>query len=323
MKSDISIIVPIYNAEDYVENCINSLINQTKTEIEIILINDGSTDSTDGIIRKYSDKRIKYFSNKNQGIGKTRNFGISKATSNYIMFCDSDDYYEPNMCEIMYDTAKKEDLDLVICDFYREYENGKVEPEHLPTFKYTNLEEMPSLIRTINLAPWNKLYKKSLLIDNNIYFEENLKYEDTPFVAKAIGCATRIGKVDKCLNHYLIREQSETTVRDRRCFDIIKIIDIVRSYYKGKRYLKEDLDKLTVRVLTNYTIQQRVQIDPKVADEFIDEAFAYLKKEVPDYKNKKYYENRSAFKRKIEKSKFLTKIYCKTYQTTKRKESKK
>ncbi len=314
MKSDISIIVPIYNAEKYIEKCINSLVNQTKKELEFILINDGSTDNTEKVIKLFKDKRIKYFKNENQGIGKTRNFGLAQATGKYIMFCDSDDYYELNMCELMFEQAEKNDLDLVICDFYREYDNGKVEPERLPTFKYTTLQETPSLIRTINLAPWNKMYKRNLIIENNIYFEEKLKYEDTPFVAKTLGCANKIGKIDKCLNHYIIHEQSETTIRDRRCFDILKILDIIRNYYKDKKYIKEDLDKLTVRVITNYTIQQRVQIDSKVGEEFIDEAFEYLKREVPDYKNKKYYKDRNMFKRTIEKNKTLTKIYCKIYK---------
>ena len=82
MKSniDVSIIIPIYNAEKYIKQCIDSLLNQTKKEIELILINDGSTDNTDKIIKEYKDDRIKYFKNKNQGIGKTRNFGIEKAT---------------------------------------------------------------------------------------------------------------------------------------------------------------------------------------------------------------------------------------------------
>ncbi len=313
MKSDISIIVPIYNAEKYINKCIDSLINQTKKEIEIILINDGSTDNTEKLLKLNKDKRIKYFKNTNQGIGKTRNFGISKATSKYIMFCDSDDYYEPNMCELMYKEIEDNNLDLVICDFYREYDNGTIEPERIPTFAYTSLKEKPNLIRTVNLSPWNKIYKKDLLVNNKIYFEESLKYEDTPFVAKALDCANKIGKIDKCLNHYLIHEQSETTIRDRRCFDILKIMDIIRTYFKDKKYIKEDLDKLTVRVITNYTIQQRVQKDPKVAKEFIDEAFKYLKKEVPNYKNNKYYPERGFLRRTIEKNKTLTKIYCKFY----------
>ena len=89
--ADISIIVPIYNAEKYLNKCLDSLLNQTKKELEFVLINDGSTDKTDSIIKSYNDKRIKYFKNKNQGIGKTRNFGISKSSGKYIMFLDNDD----------------------------------------------------------------------------------------------------------------------------------------------------------------------------------------------------------------------------------------
>ena len=314
---DISIIVPIYNAEKYLNKCIDSLINQTKKELEFILINDGSTDNTLKILKKYKDKRIKLFSNKNQGIGKTRNFGISKATSKYIMFCDSDDYYEPNMCELMFNEAEKKNLDIVICDFYKEYDSGKVEPFKVASFDYTTLKETPSLIRTINLAPWNKIYKSELIKENNIMFEEKLKYEDTPFVAKALDCAKKIGKIDKCLNHYIVHEQSETTIRDRRCFDIIKIVDILRNYFKDKDYIKEELDKWTVRTITNYTIQQRDQIDKEVGEEFIEEAFSYLKREVPDYKNNKYYNDRNIFKRTIEKNKKLTKMYCMMYKIIK------
>ena len=91
-RKDVSIIIPIYNASKYLKRCLDSVINQTKTELEIILINDGSTDNSEEIIKGYKDKRIRYFKNKNQGIGKTRNFGITKATGKYIMFLDSDDF---------------------------------------------------------------------------------------------------------------------------------------------------------------------------------------------------------------------------------------
>ena len=99
---DISIIVPIYNAEKYISKCLDSIINQTKKELEIILINDGSTDRTEEIIKKYQDKRIRYFKNKNQGIGKTRNFGIDKAKGKYLLFLDSDDFLVENACELLY-----------------------------------------------------------------------------------------------------------------------------------------------------------------------------------------------------------------------------
>jgi len=311
---DISVIVPIYNAEKYLNKCVDSLINQTKKELEFILVNDGSTDKTEEIIKSYKDSRIKYFKNKNQGIGKTRNFGIEKATGKYIMFLDSDDYLKNNACEILYKSVEKTDADLAICDFCKIYDSGVEEKIKLLSFKPTTLRKTPSLVNEINLAPWNKLYKKELITKNKIKFVENLKYEDAPFVIEAFSKAGKIIKVDEYLNYYLIHGNSETTVRDKRCFDILKIIDLIRKNTKNEAYLQEEINKLTVRIITNYTIQQRNQKDKNVGLDFIDEAFSYLEKEVPDYKNNKYFKNRSILKRTIEKSKFLTKLYCKIYR---------
>ena len=311
-KKDISIIVPIYNAEKYLDKCLDSIINQTKKELEIILVNDGSTDQTEKIIEKYKDKRIKYYKNKNQGIGKTRNFGIEKATGKYIMFLDSDDWLDLTACEKMYLKAKNDKLDIVICDYYRYFDSGEKEEVKLPNFKNSSLKKNPDIICE-HLSPWAKLYKRDLIIKNNIRFVENLKYEDAPFVIESLDKATKIGKVNEPLNYYVIHEQSETTIRDKKVFDIIKIVDKIRKYTKNKEYLKDKIDKLTVRILTNYTIQQRMQEDKKIGLKFIDEAFEYLKKEVPDYKGNRYYENRTFIKRTIEKNKTLTKIYVKLY----------
>ena len=310
---DISIVVPIYNAEKYLNKCIDSLINQTKKEIEIILINDGSTDASEKIIKKYKDTRIKYFKNKNQGIGKTRNFGIEKATGKYLLFVDSDDYLELNACEELYKKAKKDKCDIVVCDFYKIYDDKK-EKIKLPSFKSTTLKKSPELLLDINLAPWNKLYKTELVKENNIKFVEKLKYEDAPFVAEALDKANKISKLDKYLNYYVIHGNSETTVRDKRVFDIIKIVDMIRTYFKDKKYIKESLDKLTVRILTNYNIQQRNQKEKKVGMKFINESFDYLEKEVPNYKDNKYYQNRGFVKKTIERSKILSKLYCLLYK---------
>lgn len=309
----ISVIVPIYNAEKCIKKCIESILNQTKKELEIILINDGSTDNTEKVIKSYKDSRIKYYKNKNQGIGKTRNFGIEKASGEYIMFLDSDDYMSENECELLYNKCLEEDLDVCICDFYKVFDDRKEEVK-LPSFKSSSLKENPDII-TEYLNPWGKIYRRSMLIDNKIRFVEDLKYEDAPFVIEAFCSAKRIGKIDECLHYYVIHNNSETTVRDERCFDILKIVDKIRKYTKDKEYLKDKIDKLTVRIITNYTIQQRNQKDKKVAISFIDKAFDYLEKEVPDYKKNKYYENRG-IKKIIEKNKTLTKIYCNFYRRT-------
>ena len=308
-KDKISIIVPIYNTGKYLKKCIDSLINQTYDNLEIILINDGSKDNSSETIKSYNDKRIKYFNKKNEGIGKTRNFGIEKATGDYLMFIDSDDYISDKCCEEFINNANKKKSDLIVSDYYKD-KNGKLECIKLDDFKDSTLKENNKLLLIINHGPCNKLYKRSLIIDNKIRFNEEYKYEDTPFVIECIDKAKKISKINEALSYYCIHSNSETTVRDKRVFDILKIVDIVRNNLKDKGYLKDTLDEYTVDILTNYTIQMRYQQDKKIRNKFIDNAFDYLKENVKDYKSKKYYKNKSFIRRQIERHKGLTKLYC-------------
>ena len=309
--TDISIVVPIYNAEAYLNKCIDSLINQTKKNIEIILVNDGSTDKSEEIIKSYKDKRIKYYKNKNKGIGYTRNFGIDKSNSKYIMFLDSDDYLDVNACEKLFNKIEKDSSDVVVSDFIITH-NGTEKKEVINDFKKTNLDKNSSIILNINLSPWNKIYSSKLIKDNNIRFPEDIKYEDVLFVLECLDKANNISKLNKALNYYIVRDNSETKTYDKKVFDILEVVKRFRSYFNN-RY-KEDIDKLTVKILTNYTIQQRYQVSIKDGYKFIDKVFNLFEKEIPDYKNNKYYEDRPFLKRTIEKSKLLTKIYIKLYK---------
>lgn len=308
-KIDISIIVPIYNTEKYLKKCLDSLINQTKENIEFILINDGSTDKSEEIIKSYNDKRIKYYKNKNRGIGKTRNFGIEKSNGEYLMFIDSDDYVSNNCCEEMYKKAKDEKADIVVADYYKEME-GKIEYFKLQDFETSSLDENTELLHIINTGPCNKIYKRSLVLDSGALFDEQYKYEDTPFVMKCIKYAKKICKINEAYSYYCIHSKSETTIRDERVFDILEIVKIVRGYYNDDKKYRESLDIFTVDLITNYTIQQRYQKNKKIRNKFIDACFDFMKKNIKDYKNKKYYQNKGLLRRKIESSKILTKLYC-------------
>ena len=310
---DISIIVPIYNASKYLKKCLDSLVNQTKKELEFILINDGSTDDSESIIKSYNDNRIKYFKRSNHGIGKTRNFGINKSTGKYIMFLDSDDYLEEDACELLYKKIEKDNLDLVVCDFYKVINNSN-NLEKITNFKNTSLKDNPNLLLDINLAPWNKIYRSDLIKNNNIKFIEDLKYEDAPFVALALLKSKKIGKVDKPLINYTIHDSSETTVRDKRVFDIIKIVDIIRNHFKDYTWSREVIDTLTIKILVNYNIQQRVIKDKNIRNKFIDDTFYYFEKNIPNYKSNIYFKERTMLKSFIEKSKALSKLYCDLYR---------
>lgn len=311
----VSVIVPVYNTEKYLKNCIDSLLKQNFEDYEIIVINDLSPGNAEEIIKSYNDKKIVYIKNKtNKGIGYNRNLGIKKAKGEYVCFIDSDDYVREDFISKMYNYSKENNLDLCVCDYVNVDEEGnKLKEFNLSDFCITNYEENNKILCEINLAPWNKLYKKDMLVKNKIEFSETLKYEDLSFVALSIKNSKKIGKITEQLNYYTIHNNSETTTRDKRVFDIFKQLDIVRNEYKSGKYL----DELTVSVLLNYTIQQRYQIDKNIQSKFIDDAFKYLNDNNIDYKHSEYIKNRSFLKSLIEKNKFITKIYCKIYSMLK------
>lgn len=124
----VSIILPVYNVEKYIDRCLKSLVNQTMKEIEILIINDGTLDKSMEICEKYAkiDQRIKIYNKDNEGLGLTRNYGLKRASGEYICFVDSDDYVTDDMCELLYATAKKYEADIVYGGIYRDNNEGKI-----------------------------------------------------------------------------------------------------------------------------------------------------------------------------------------------------
>ncbi|MBQ9012800.1 MAG: glycosyltransferase family 2 protein [Bacilli bacterium] len=317
----VSVIVPAYNTEKYLKKCLDSLVKQTLDDIEIIVINDCSTDKTKDILEKYKRKykNIKVINNKtNKGIGYNRNLGIKKAKGEFISFIDSDDYVDITMYEKMYNKAKCDKLDLVICNFYNnlEHEDGNTEkmtPKNLiPYFENTTLKNNPDLLLKVELAPWNKLYKKELL--DGVWFPEDLKYEDAIVVIKSLNRAKKIGMVDDMLNYYLIRDKGETGTMNEKVFDILTVSKMIVEELKSANYydeIKSEVEAMTIRNLFRYTLQQRKQKDKVVANKFIDDVFNFLNSEFPNWKKNKYFRKRNVLKRMIESSKILTKTYIK------------
>lgn len=305
----VSVIVPIYNSEKFLKKCLDSLVSQTLTDMEFILINDGSVDSSDSIIKSYDDSRIRYFKRSNHGIGATRNFGLKHAEGEYIGFLDSDDYVSSDMYEKLYNKCIKDKLDIAICDFYKI--SDSVEEVKLIDFGIIDLNSKPNLLMDINLAPWNKLYKKSIC--SNVLYPVGIKYEDTPWVAKVMSKASRIGKLNECLYYYIVHNGSETTVVDSRVYDIFKITDILLSDLGSKEYLKSSVNDLVVYLITKYTVSQRYLKSKRERDKFIDYAFVYLNKNIPDFKKCNFFKNREFLKGMVEKSKMLTKLHCDLY----------
>lgn len=318
--SSVSIIVPVYNAGIKLERCLESLVNQTEKDIEIIVINDGSTDDSKNIIEEYTVKykNIIFIDQENKGIGKTRNIGIKKATGEYITFVDSDDYIKENMLEEYYKYAKKHNFDLVIGSYIKKINNKEIIFEN-NKFKTGNVKTTPQILYLIEYGPWAKLYKREMLINNNIYFDEKRKYEDMPFVSKALLKSKLIGQITEPYYYYIIHNNSETTTMDKRVFDILDILKEIKDYYKREYYLRDELDYVIIDKITTYMLQQRVQKDNKLRIEFIDAGYAFLNKNIKNWRGNKYYKKTNFLKRIIKNNKKILKIYCNIYAFIKRK----
>ena len=316
----ISVIIPVYNSSTYLRKCLDSVVNQTLKDIEIIVINDGSTDDSKNIIEEYlcKYKNIIFIDQENKGIGKTRNIGIKKATGEYITFVDSDDYIKENMLEEYYKYAKKHNFDLVIGSYIKKINNKEIIFEN-NKFKTGNVKTTPQILYLIEYGPWAKLYKREMLINNNIYFDEERKYEDMPFVSKALLKSKLIGQITEPYYYYIIHNNSETTTMDKRVFDILDILKEIKDYYKREYYLRDELDYVIIDKITTYMLQQRVQKDNKLRIEFINAGYAFLNKNIKNWRGNKYYKKTNFLKRIIKNNKKILKIYCNIYAFIKRK----
>jgi len=310
-KALISVVVPVYNVEKYLEECIESLVNQTYDNIELIFINDGSTDSSLSILKEYQKKNksiMKVINNKNNGIGKTRNIGIEKANGEFIYFVDSDDYVSKDALKNMYETAVKEDADIVISDMYRLFNNKDLSDKFVVNFENGNIHEHKTQLFDIPLGPCGKLFKKEILTE---HFPENLKYEDVPFTSNALKNSKKTVKHNEYLYYYRIHQNSETTSMDKRVFDILEILKLTNSFYKKEKDLQDELEYLNIQLLSRYNLQQKNQKDKKLAEEFLDKSFKHLSENFPNWKKNKYLKKRNILKRIIETNKFLIKCYWK------------
>ena len=202
----VSIIVPVYNVEKYLAQCLDSLINQTLKEIEIICINDGSKDNSTKILTAYAQKdvRIKIINQTNQGISAARNNGISVATGEYIGFVDSDDWVDIDFYEKLYSAGKKYDSDIVAGDFYRE---GKFLKSEKLKYRKEELFTKPAekvakaFIPRYNYV-WNKIYRREALLNLNFPFPIGKFYEDMFWIIRVINNLKSFVTVPKTYYHY-------------------------------------------------------------------------------------------------------------------------
>ena len=214
-KPKISVIVPIYNVEPYIDECMRSLVTQTLHDIEIVCVDDCGTDKSMDIVRKYADtdNRIKIIRNKqNSGIATTRNVGLDNSDAEYIMFCDPDDWFDVNMCKKMYDTITRDKTDIVMCGaniFYesdvshKKSDNGYLRVKHSGVFDVT--EYMTYMTPGVL---WNKIFKRSIISEHGIRFPDGLKYEDVCFFNMYMLWAKKMSFITDKLYNYRRRAGS-------------------------------------------------------------------------------------------------------------------
>lgn len=217
---EISVIVPVYNTELFLNRCINSIINQSHKNIEIIIINDGSTDQSEKIILEFcaSNKRIRYFKQENIGLGRTRNRGIELALGTYLAFIDSDDYIRRDMLEKLVTKAKNDRLDIVCSEVYIDKGNKLQIRKKINAFESIDLSTKSSeefyknyyFSRIYSHNAWDKLYKRIFIIKNNIYFGDNklIFAEDNYFQFQVLLSKPSIGFLNQPLYFYVKRDGS-------------------------------------------------------------------------------------------------------------------
>ena len=233
-----SIIVPVYNVEKYLRECLNSVLVQTYPEYEVICINDGSTDGSQMILEEYkkTHEKISVITQLNIGLSGARNTGIKVAKGDYLFFLDSDDYIEPNTLEIL--AQKQEGEDLVCFNGRRVFENGETEEPDAGIddsslsgweyyIKYSLLSRKFHFVCTVL-----RLYRREYLLKNDLFFEEGIYHEDNLFTPIACYYAQRVKVIPDCLYIYRIREGSiMQTVNVQRIYDMITVANKLSDFF--------------------------------------------------------------------------------------------
>lgn len=227
MKNDIiSIIVPVYNVEMYLERCLDSIVNQTYKNLEILLIDDGSTDKSGIICDEYSrkDNRIRVFHKNNEGQAEARNVGLRQANGDYIMFVDSDDMVDKEMCQTLLKIMLRNDVDFVMCNFLSIYTN-EYKKKNINKFKngqlYTGRQGLELHVKkgpTELAVVWNKLYKTELFRRYNLFFVKGRIHEDELICKYILYYTRKFIYIDKMLYMYFRRNDSTMGKIDRKRF---------------------------------------------------------------------------------------------------------
>ena len=288
----VSVIVPVYNASRYLHKCMDTLVNQTYDDYEVILVNDGSTDNSEEICYQYtkSYSKLKYFSKENGGVSSARNYGLSMATGEYIMYVDSDDYVAYNILERLMSIADVNNADIVTSDIIKFWENGGTE------YYKTNKEFSNDNIRNYIIGdsgPCAKLFKKDII--SQIPFRDTA-YEDLDIIPILALYAYRIGYVPEGLYYYRQVEGSATRLTEfnESMLDIFNVLDNVYNRLYDK--YPEEVEYLYITHLLRTTTLRLLKF--KGTKRHLDEVVGVMQNRFPKW-NKNIYLKKSSMKLKI------------------------
>lgn len=290
----VSVIVPVYNVEEYLSKCLESLVNQTLEDIEIIVVNDGTKDNSQKIIDKYSKKypnKIKSFIKENGGLSSARNYGLKYATGEYIGFVDSDDWVELDMYEKMYNKAVENNFDIVVCDLFYYFEDVKKKASSNIKSDIKDDDVKKSMLN-IYPAAWNKIYHNKLF-KHNVMFKEKVWYEDVEFMYRLYPHIHSVGVISEPLYDYRQREGAITKTFDERVFNYIENWNGIIEYYKKNNLFseyKKELEYCYVRYIYATFIKTALNFDDK--EKYytaVETAIRNVKSVFPKYRHNKYF----------------------------------
>ena len=283
MKNElISIIIPVYNCQDYLKRCLDSVFSQDYSNYEVICIDDGSTDNSAQIAKEYD---VRYYYQKNGGQAVARNKGIELAKGEWICFVDSDDAIESNYLSKMYE-ATSNDIDIVVCRIKRINEDGSYNIDVMK--KLGTITNKEALV-TVNLGPTNKLIRKEVIKDSR-FAGDKLRFEDVLFTTELLTNSRQINIIDDVLYDYYIRENSTMRKFDNTLNDIFIILDrlINKTFYKN---YKDEIDYIVFKNGLFGHLSRIIYFDSKTINNELKKADDYIKKNVPYYKKNKYIMN--------------------------------
>lgn len=297
----VSIVIPIYNAEKYLEQCIESVVNQTLHDIEIICVNDGSTDTSLDIVKKYAaqDSRIKVVDKPNSGYGSSMNAGFDIAAGEYLGIVESDDYADAEMFERLYSEAEKNRLDIVKSGFYFYYSTPKeintpspVLTKNMPrgVFCPTKNLSIKKQLSVFNFKPtiWSAIYKTDFIRKNSIRFNETpgASYQDLGFTFKVFALAERVKFIPDCFLHYRQDNESSSINSSGKAYCVCD------EYREIERFIRElpekgNLEIIRNRMMYDTYIWNYERLSQPLAEEFIRKAREDFSKDINDGNCKK------------------------------------